>query len=84
MPGVIGGDGPTQYLDKDGKWKCAVTTEFSMTTPDGQKIDVIKDGKLVEDSRVKANLADRVIQIVWKSGSAPEGGATGGGKEKLG
>jgi len=56
-----------------------------MTTPGGQKIDIIKDGKLVEDARVKANLAERVIQIFRKKESTPEGNGTGGGggKERL-
>jgi len=55
-----------------------------MTPPGGQKIDIIKDGKLVEDARVKANLAERVIQIFRKKESTPEGSGTGGGgKERL-
>ena len=86
MP-VRGGIGlPTEYMDKDGNWTSegVVTTEVSMTLPNGQKVEIIKDGKLVESEAVKPNLAERVIQIFRKRGTDPEQPATAGGKERLG
>ena len=86
MP-VRGGIGlPTEYMDKDGNWTSegVVTTEFSMTMPNGQKVEIIRDGKLVESEAVKPNLAERVIQIFWKRGNGPEQLVAAGGKERLG
>lgn len=86
MP-VGGGIGlPTEYIGKDGNWTSegVVTKEFSMTMPNGQKVEIIEDGKLVKSEAVKPKLAERVIQIFWKRGNGPEQPVAAGGMERLG
>ena len=80
MP-IQGGDGrPIQYL-KDGKWTSegVVTTGFMITMPNGEEIEIIRDGALVEDERVVLDPVEAKITINWG-----EGRAAAGGKERAG
>ncbi|OGK46299.1 hypothetical protein A2963_00355 [Candidatus Roizmanbacteria bacterium RIFCSPLOWO2_01_FULL_40_13] len=66
----------------DGQWtnKQVITTELVVTMPDGEQIEIIRDGKPVESEAVKPNLLEGVIQV-FRNRGVP---AAGGGKERRG